>query len=264
MQKKILSGLILSSVLCVDAMAIAPGFYMGLMMGPASNGGTEQAVQVLPLPAAPCTLPPPAVCVPATTTTPPNVGLATPKSTQFGSRLFFGYKFNQYAGFEGGFTYFSGISYSVNQNIATATPGSSIPLTAAAGTTARVRAVDFVGKLDYSYNNTIGFFGKGGVVAVYTTTPGALQPTAGHWVAAGTKSNPGGVKLVTSGSNKYSTKLSPTFTIGASYDIDPSWQMDISWTRMFTGGPLSYMNLYALGLSYHFVDRYCGQFLCAD
>jgi hypothetical protein len=213
---------------------------MGLMMGPSSNGGKEQPVQVLPLPQP---LPGNPIA---------NTVQANPKSSQFGSRLFFGYKFNQYAGFEGGFSYFSGISYALKEP-AGGCPANGGPCVPAAGTTARVRSIDFVGKLDYSYNNTIGLFGKGGVAAVYTTSPGALDITNYSVVGGQPK---------TSGSNKYNNKIAPTFTVGASYDLNQSWQIDMSWTRLFVGSAVSYMDMYALGLSVHFVDVYCGQFLC--
>lgn len=263
MQKRNLSRLMVAAAcgLCAaNAMAIAPGFYMGLMMGPATNGGEQERVQINPTQPAP---------TPASTQTPgnpPNTQLANPSSSQFGSRLFLGYKFNQYAGFELGFSYFSGINYIVSQNPNTVVSGSPMPPTspyqAAAGTTARVRSIDFVGKVDYSYNDTIGLFGKAGVVGVYQTTPGGLQPTASYWVEApNTAINTAG-KLVTTGSNEQQVKLSPTFSLGVSYDLTSAWQADVSWTRLFTGGTLKTMDLFAFGLSYHFVDTYCGQFLC--
>jgi hypothetical protein len=250
MQKRIVNKLALTAVcglFCVDAMAIAPGLYMGLMMGPASNTGSEQPMQVLN----PATGLPPSEADPTAV-----VSLSNPKSSQFGSRLYLGYKFNQYAGFEGGFTYFSGISYVLKDST----------LTPAAGTTGRVRAIDFLGKLDYSYNNTIGIFGKFGVSATYTTTPGALNITNYRTVPVPVSPTyPTGQKPAqTTGSNTYTVKLSPTFAVGASYDLNQSWQIDATWTRYLVGGSISGMNLYALGISYHFVDVYCGQFLCSD
>lgn len=239
MQKRKLSRAVLAvacSLCAANAMAIAPGLYLGLMMGPGSNDGSQQPMQVLPAPTA---------ALPNALTWPSN-----PKSTQFGSRIFMGYKFNTYAGFEWGFSYFSGISYKLQSP----SPG----MTPAAGTTARVRSIDLLGKLDYSYNDTIGIFGKLGVAAIYSTTPGALNITNYP------TNTPAGQPIKNTGSNTYRTKLSPTFSIGASYDFNQSWQMDFSWTRLFIGSSISTMNLYALGLSYHFVDVYCGQFLCAS
>ena len=207
MTKRIAKQILLAmaaSLLCLDALAIAPGFYMGLSMGPASSDGATKPVQVLPLPTASAPI--------------ANTGLANPKSTQFTSRVFFGYKFNPYAGFEGGFTYVSGINYVLKNPYQTP----------AAGTTARVRGIDIVGKLDYSYNNTLGFFGKAGAAALYTTTPGGLNITNYTVIPQPTKANPSAVVVKTSGSNTYRSKVSPTFSIGATYDFTQNWQMEVS------------------------------------
>jgi opacity protein-like surface antigen len=256
MLKKIFKGLILAAggLVCLDATAIGTGLYLGLMMGPANNGAGPKQVQVNPLPTA------------ANPTA--NTAKATPKGQQFGSRVYVGYKFNQYAGFELGFTYFSGVSYKISQTLnpldTHPAPGTTLtlPMSAAAGTTARIRDVDLVAKFDYSYNDTIGIFGKAGVAAVYTTIPGGLQPTNYHTLPRPTKTCPTCSVPVNSGSNVYRSKLTPTFTLGVSYDINQSWQADLSWTRILVGSAVGNMNLLALGLSYHFVDVYCGQFLC--
>ena len=55
-----------TSLMFANTYAVAPGFYMGLMTGPATNNGGEQQAQVQGS---------------ATTTT------ATPKSTQIGTRI---------------------------------------------------------------------------------------------------------------------------------------------------------------------------------
>ncbi len=301
MQKRKLAKVILaaaSGLLAANAMAIGPGLYMGVMMGPANNGANPQPVQIQSAsdPAGNnldnSTAPPLTINSSGAVTStgipiPTYTQIGNPSSTQFGTRAYLGYKFNTYAGFELGFTFFSGIQFQVSQNPNTVSPSTPIvnpnggagggspvlypfksPYTAAAGTTARVRLVDLLAKLDYSYNDTIGIFAKAGVAAAYVTVPGALQPTTIHYSqniypnagAINTKQ----VQLIRSGSNKYLTKLAPAFAIGASYDLNQSWQMDISWTRYFIGSQVKNMNLYALGLSYHFVDVYCGSFLCGN
>ena len=108
------------------------------------------------------------------------------------------------------------------------------------------------------------FYGKAGVAATYLTTPGGLNITPYSVRPAPTKSNPAAVKITNVGSNSYKTQLNPAFALGISYDLDQSWQMDLSWTRTLVGGAVGNMNFYALGFSYHFVDVYCGQFLCSD
>ena len=248
MQKRKLSRLMLAvacSLCAMNAMAIAPGFYMGLTMGPSTNGATQQQVQVKN----PATGQPPTSANPQAVTAPAN-----PKETQFGSSFLLGYKFNSYAAFEGGFAYFSGVQYILKDKT----------LTPVAGTTARVRMAYFAGKVDYTYSDTIGFFAKAGVAAIYTTVPGGLQPTNWHTVPGPVSKYPNGLKSVFSGSNQYEKKLSPMFAIGASYDLNQSWQLDVTATRYFVGGAVNNVTAFALGLSYHFVDVYCGQFLCGD
>jgi opacity protein-like surface antigen len=232
---------------------------MGIMAGPASNNASQQNIQVLQLPTASNPI--------------ANKGIGNPKSTQFGSRLFLGYKFNQYAGFEWGFTYFSGIKYTLVDSSVVPQPaaGNTSSFTPVGGTTARVRGLDMLFKLDYSLRNTIGLFGKAGVAALYTTTPGALNVTnykvVKTRIAGNNRAKPPvppilGTETINSGQSTYLSKLTPTFTIGASYDLDQSWVVDVSATRLMVSGVISSMNFYALGISYHFVDKYCGQFLC--
>lgn len=245
MHKRILKQLtlVLSCALCCDAMAIAPGFYMGLMGGPATNSATEQPIQVYPLPTA----------APPNSNTIANTGLANPKSTQFGSRFYMGYKINQLAGFEFGLDYFSTIKYILTNSTLQPTGGTDL----------RLRGVDLVGKLDYSFRNTVGVFGKAGVTAVYITTPGGLNVTNYRVITTynrNTKTT--STKIVDAGSNTYSSKLAPTFTVGVSYDMTQNWQMEASAMSLLVGGYIKTMTLYSLGLSYHFVDTYCGQFLC--
>jgi len=206
-------ALLVSSVVASNAFAVAEGFYMGLMMGPSSSTGGDQQVKT-------------SSGTPATTT-------VTPRSNQFGTRLFLGNKFSQYAGFELGGTFFSSIAYN-NKGVDTC-----------AGTTARVRDVDIVGKGEYTFQNTVGVFAKGGVAVTYLTTSGGLNSSATEC-----------------GKNKQEIKYRPTVTVGASYDLNQNWVVDASWNRIMVGSIVNNVDFYALGISYHFVDKYCGQFLC--
>lgn len=216
-QKRILNKLALSAVLggvSLSALAVGPGFYMGLMMGPATNTGSNVQAQLAGS---------------ATTTT------ITPKSTQFGSRVYMGYKMNQYAGMEGGLTYFSGVQYdSGTANLCS-------------GSTVRVRDFDLLGRGSFTFGNGFEVFGKAGMAATYLTTPSAMNPNLG----------------AACGQSNYSTRIKPTIAAGASYDLSQNWVADVSWNRLMVGNPVNNMDLYAIGISYHFVDVYCGQFLCA-
>jgi hypothetical protein len=284
--KRILKGLVLAAagLVSFDALAIAPGLYLGLGMGPATNGATNQQVQVLPTPQVGHS---PGDCDPLNPTSicNPTTAPGSPKASMFGSRIYMGYKFNQYAGFELGYTYFSGVEYVVRQGRQFISPPSNRPpassytaTTAAAGTTARVTNLDLVGKIDYTYSDTVGFFGKFGIAYIYTTVPGGLQPTQTHCTSSGKNGSnavcttyhagsggrliPNYGKLVTTGSNKYLSKITPTFSFGATYDFNQNWQTEFTVTRLLVGGAVNNITMLSLGLSYHFVDIYCGQFLC--
>lgn len=219
--KKLAVATIIGSM-SFGAYAVGNGFYMGLMMGPSTNNGNDTQAQVL-----------------NPTATSLQVTNATPKSTQFGSRFFMGNKFSPYFGFEGGVTLFSGIKYD--------TKGVQL----CSGDTARVRALDFLGKATGQFGY-FDFFAKGGVSYSYLTTSGSFNPAF----------DPS--KGLVCGQSTYTSKFSPVVGIGASYDINQSWVADASITRYQVGGVISNVTLYALGISYHFVDRYCGQFLCDD
>jgi opacity protein-like surface antigen len=144
---------------------------------------------------------------------------------------------NQYAGTEGGLNYFSTVRYNTNG------------VTACTGPSARVSDFDFVGKGNVSLGD-FEVFGKAGVAISYLTTSGSFN--AGN--------NPNSTAC---GRTVRTTKFNPTISIGASYDLSQNWVADISWNRTIVGKPINSIDFYALGISYHFVNIYCGQFLCS-
>lgn len=165
----------------------------------------------------------------STATTP-----AKPKSKQWGTRVFMGNKFLPYAGWELGGTFYSSISYDT-QGVQTCS-----------GLTTSVRDIDLLLRGSFPFRS-VEVFGKGGVAWVYTTTPGAFySPSAGK----------------SCGDSVHKTGFKPMFAIGASYDLSQNWVIDATWTRTLVGSFVNNVDLYSIGLSYHFVDRYCGQFLC--
>jgi hypothetical protein len=158
---------------------------------------------------------------------------ASPNSNQFGSRLYMGYKMNPFAAVEAGLTYFSTINYD--------TKG----VTTCSNAAVRVRDFDFVGKGSYTFHG-FELFGKAGAAIVYQTSSGTLNP----------------VPSQPCGQTNYITSIRPTFGLGVGYDLSQTWVTDLSWTRVEVGGFAGSMDLFAIGISYHFVDIYCGQFLC--
>jgi len=165
--------------------------------------------------------------------TPPTTEV-NPQSNQFGSHMYMGYKGSDYVAAEFGFTYFSTIAYD-NKGVQTC-----------ASTNARVRDIDVMGRLSYPYN---GFepFVKAGAAVVFTMTSGGLN------------SGPD-----TCGRTQYTNNVKPTYAIGLGYDLSQNWVIDASANHLTVPGTISSMTYYALGISFHFVDKYCGQFLCDD
>lgn len=200
-------------LLSSHALAVSPGFYMGLNTGPATNSGGTQQAQMQGVAA----------------TTP-----VTPESSQWGTSVIMGYKANPYAGMEGGFTYFSSINYDT-KDIQTCSRAN-----------VRVRNLHVVGKLGAPLGNSFEIFAKAGAAVVYQSTSGSLSPDLGDEC----------------GKTTYSNTVKPTFGAGASYDLSQNWVADLTYTNQPTSGVLSSVSMIGLGLTYHFVDQYCGQFLC--
>lgn len=167
-------------------------------------------------------------------TTPPTTTLATPKSQQFGSRLMMGYMVSEYVGMEGGLTYFSSIDYDTGD------------VQTCSSTNARVRDFEFMGKGVFPFRQ-MSVYGKAGVAIAYQATSGAFNPDSKD----------------VCGKSSYITKYVPAYSAGVGYDLTQNWVVDLSANTVSVGGKIGSMTTYALGIAYHFVDVYCGQFLCS-
>lgn len=198
--------------IAMGVSAVAPGFYMGLMLGPATNTASEQQAQ----------------------TVGSGTTLVTPRTKQFGTRLYLGNKMSQYAGYELGIDYITKINFDTKNVTTCGSPSASM------------RAFDFLGKGTLPIGSAFDVFGKAGVGYMYTTTSGSLNPDP-------TRS---------CGRSKHQGQVRPIFAVGASYDLTQNWVSDLTWTRYMVGGTIKNIDAYSIGISYHFVDTYCGQFLC--
>lgn len=218
-----------------QSFAIGNGFYIGLMAGPATNKADIVFAQQQWPPGTDFNI-----------AQPPILTVAKPRSQQFGVRFFIGNQFSQYAALELGLDFFGQIKYTTG-NVQTT-----------GGVNRRIRYIDLVGKgiLPMCWFNV---YGKVGAAATYITSSGALNPTGIRPAVPATHT-----PLIDRGSTSYKFKFAPTFSIGASYDINQSWEADISANYLLVGGQVNRVILYAIGLAYHFTDKYCGQFLCDD
>ena len=164
-----------------------------------------------------------------------NTTTVSPKAQQFGYRLFLGYMPSQYAGFELGATFFSSIKYVPHQN-----------QTLCGSAEARLRDFELLVKGDYPFHQSFSLSGKAGAAFTYQTEGGALDPSS----------------TGTCGHSTYLSKAVPAFALGLSYDLTQNWVTELGIHDVEAGGKIGRMTMYAISLSYHFVDRYCGQFLC--
>lgn len=168
---------------------------------------------------------------------PPTTVNIKPSNTGFGGRVFMGYSINQFVAIESGFTHYAPSTYNIPSNIS-ASCGSP---------TIRENGVDVVGKGSYPIAN-MALFGKAGVAVVRTSLAGSMSPLE---------------SLNSCGNSNGSTNyVRPTAALGFSYDLTPNWVADVTYSRVFKSGNFQNADLIGLGISYHFVDKYCGQFLC--
>lgn len=207
--KPYLAGIVLAAATC-SAYGVGAGPYFGVMTGPATNTG--KSVDAL--------LRNDAGRVPV-----------KPNTNQWGTRVLFGNKFNEYAGIEGGVSFFTNIKYKVPEGADVC----SRPFS-------RIRDADITGRASYTF---YGFevFGKAGAAYVYQTNAGSLNRR-------------------TDCKKEREAKFRPTFSLGGSYDLTQNWVIDASWNRILVGKPINNLSFFGLGITYHFVDVFCGQFLC--
>src|SRR3990167_3624373 len=158
----------------------------------------------------------------------------TPTNKGIGERIFVGYQFDDYIGIEAGGIHYADSTYKVSN-------GCSNPRT-------QQNAIDFLGKFSYPFSSIgVDLFAKAGFAYVNSYNTGTLD--SGNLSSCGCTNT-----------SKYSAR--PAAGFGVSYDITQNWVADFSFNRMFSGSTIQTSDFIALGISYHIVDKYCGQFLC--
>jgi opacity protein-like surface antigen len=163
-----------------------------------------------------------------------------PSNTGIGERLFMGININKNAGVEWGFTHYGAATYKVPQTVACSNPSVNL------------NALDLEGKGMMNVSSSFSLFGKAGMSFARQTVSGSLA-----------QSNQAITPCGGSGSSASSTtSIKPLIGLGMSYDLNPNWVADVSWTRILGGGGIQAADFMGLGISYHFTDKYCGQFLC--
>lgn len=157
----------------------------------------------------------------------------TPNKKMGAFRAYFGYLFNPWLGAEMGGTYYTVVNFNQSQINTNTTSKSGIA------------TVDFLVVGAFTFRELIEVFGKAGAAVIYQGTSISIRPTSQN-------------------QSKYETYVKPTFSFGLGYYFNPSVKVDVTMTRLNGTHYLKNVNTLFLGVSYHFVNRYCGQFLCDD
>ncbi len=190
------------------AYAIDTGGYFGLMVGQSNLNGQNQTITIAP----------------------GVTEQVKPEGSGVGTRLFAGYSMNRYAAIEGGFTYYSSMTYQTQiftNNLKT-----------------RAASFDLLGK---------------GTIPIAETGFGLFAKLGGAYFAAKTNGKVEGVEL----SSSTSSVFRPEVAIGVSYDMTQNWVADLSYSSLrYSNSQIKNPSLIALGISYHLGDPVCGQFLC--
>lgn len=260
--KKIISRLCAGILISLPAVVYATGagFYMGINLGQSNTNNIARDVV-----AAPQTINgnwanyciagnPNNTCATDFNVTPSNTGLA--------ERLFMGVNINEYAGIEMGYAHFAASEYDtdlVNKQIGVISQDPPTPTTApqpiptstedmlTSTPAIRESAIDLGVKIMYPFQK-FGVFGKVGMSYTRRSMSGSLTNQA---------SDP------TAKRNGTVNQLLPEIAIGASYDFTPRWVVDFSMNRVLAGANnFKQIDFYAVGISYHIVTEYCGQFIC--
>lgn len=207
--------------------ATGAGMYAGIQVGQTNLNNVDMNVNTGQ------PLPPATVCDTSTNATESAtclIVLTTPDNTGIGERFFIGANINPYAGFEIGFTNYANSEY--NPDVSGFTHQPQI----------RVYSMEILGKLMYPIYN-FSVFAKGGFGIIYQSISGALLTD-----------NPD------DSGDTYTA--APAVGIGIGYDITPTWNIDFSANKIFSTDDTQAIDFYGIGISYHWVDEYCGQFLC--
>lgn len=163
----------------------------------------------------------------------PATQSVTPGNTGVGERFYMGVGINKYAAAELGYTHYAPSTYKTSPSTIVNTPA------------IRQNGIDLTGKAMYPIER-FAVFGKLGAIMMYQSYSGSLQPLP-----------PAESTL------KANNNFHPLIGVGGDLAVTQNWIAELSWTRALKGGNgFQNADFVSLGISYHFVDEYCGQFLC--
>jgi hypothetical protein len=258
---KLCSVSLISLGMSTGVYAIAAGMYFGGQIGRSNTHNKPITVQTVSNPKTfTGTIDPLTGIAPSFTTGTLGTQTINPSNTGIGGRLYFGYNFNPFFALEGGFTHYAQATYTVPSSppLAVGNPTGNPKATPGVSE----NGFDFVARGIAPIGATgFGAFGKVGFAIIKRSAAGTVSDSY-----ASPPGTPAGVYdsrgIIVTASNAAQTNFRPTASVGFSYDFTQSWQAELTLARVFGGGNMQNADLYSLGVSYHIVDKYCGQFLC--
>ncbi len=219
------AGVLALSMMTSVVYAAGAGFYIGGQMGMANTNNIKRDVYVADSSNA--------AGYSAVPTTASNTG--------FGGRFYFGYSFSPYFGMEAGYTHYPASTYK---------PSLTSTQSLCNSPQIRENALDVLGKGTMQFSQTgLGVFAKGGVTFMRQSLSGSFN-------------QPATANVCSSSSNGTTISGRPTVAVGVDYALSPNWETDLTASRVFKGSNVQNADMLSLGVSYHFADKYCGQFLC--
>jgi len=218
----VVSAVLLSSI-SLSTFAADPGFYMGIQLGAGDLHNSEALINTGQKQN-------PLSPIGCTSSNLANCHIVatTPTNVGVAERIYMGSNINRYFGFEIGAANYTPSEYSPNVEGYSHQPH------------IWEYSADILGKVMLPLGR-FGIFGKGGIAFVYKSASSAI--------------------LENDDSNS-SFFFVPAYGAGISFSLSPRWEVDLSAMRIQGTDDLENIDFYALGISYHLVDEYCGQFLC--
>lgn len=230
--------------LSMSAFATGEGFYMGGLLGLTTVNNQPVSLETGFVPLVNCTTNNGVTtCGTGTAVFGPPLKVS-PSNSGYGMRLFGGYNLNNYFAMEFGYAAYGSSTYKIGTPVPPLISGNPQN-----NPGVRTSAIDFVGKGAFSFW-VLNAFLKAGIAVGRQSESGSLVTTY---------SNAKQQYILASSTN---TTVRPTAAIGVGWDITPNWVAELTYSRIFGGSGFQTADMYGVGVSYHFVDIYCGQFLC--
>lgn len=147
------------------------------------------------------------------------------QNTSFAGRVYMGYQWNKFLAAELGYNYLGKVEY----NNIFGVSGISSDLVQQAG--------DLTAKVMLPVTRQFNVFALGGVGYVWAKSCDTSKTASNLGIGSGTSAE---------------GTFTPVYGLGAAYDFNQRWGVDVSWRRYIANGDIEQTDLAAAGVSVHF------------